>query len=329
MILILSNSTDETTDLVCNYLYCFKRAFVRLNLDNDFVEGIVYKLSNLNSDLKLTLSTGKTIYYEKVNFIWYRRGEFNLYNVKLSSKLKKSILNSLEVEKKIIIEYLYMLNVQKKHIGDIRIEINNNKIIQLTVAKNNGLNIPETLVTTKGSEIREFSKNFTSIITKPLSNNIYLKKNNIYIGNGGVKRITSDELICLNEYLPPVLVQNEIKKKFELRIFFLFEKYYPMAIFSQNKPETEVDFRKYETFNYSRSVPYKLDNKTKNKLDKIVHILKMNTGSIDLLVSADDQIYFLEINHIGQFGWLSYNCNYHIEKEIAIYLSKNSLVYDE
>lgn len=65
MILILSNSTDETTDLVCNYLYFFKTAFVRLNLDNDFVEGIVYRLSNLNSDLKLTLSTGKTIYYEK------------------------------------------------------------------------------------------------------------------------------------------------------------------------------------------------------------------------------------------------------------------------
>lgn len=53
----------------------------------------------------------------------------------------------------------------------------------------------------------------------------------------------------------------------------------------------------------------------------------MNTGSIDIVVTKDKRYVFLEINHVGQFGWLSENCNYYIEKHIAqelINLSQNA-----
>jgi D-alanine-D-alanine ligase-like ATP-grasp enzyme len=50
------------------------------------------------------------------------------------------------------------------------------------------------------------------------------------------------------------------------------------------------------------------------KLHKLMQLLKINCGSIDILVTPNDEFYFLEVNPIGQFQWLSKNCNYFIEQ---------------
>jgi glutathione synthase/RimK-type ligase-like ATP-grasp enzyme len=52
-------------------------------------------------------------------------------------------------------------------------------------------------------------------------------------------------------------------------------------------------------------------------------ILKLNTGSVDLIFSEEDnKYYFLEVNPMGQFGMVSKPCNYYLEKEMAQYLTK-------
>ena len=48
----------------------------------------------------------------------------------------------------------------------------------------------------------------------------------------------------------------------------------------------------------------------------------INTGSIDLIYSLSNEYVFLEVNPQGQFDWLSKNCNYYIEKDIAELLKK-------
>ncbi len=48
--------------------------------------------------------------------------------------------------------------------------------------------------------------------------------------------------------------------------------------------------------------------------------LGLDTGSIVLIKSKDDQWYFLEVNPVGQFGMVSYPCNYYLERKIAEYL---------
>ena len=50
-------------------------------------------------------------------------------------------------------------------------------------------------------------------------------------------------------------------------------------------------------------------------------LLNLNSGSLDLIRAADGKYVFLEINPVGQFGMVSYPCNYNIEKEIAIALT--------
>jgi glutathione synthase/RimK-type ligase-like ATP-grasp enzyme len=90
-----------------------------------------------------------------------------------------------------------------------------------------------------------------------------------------------------------------------------------MAIFSQSNKMTETDYRNYDLDNPNRIVPYKLNKQLENKLILLLENLELNSGSIDLIKSKDGKYYFLEVNPVGQFGQLSYNCNYNIEKIIA------------
>jgi glutathione synthase/RimK-type ligase-like ATP-grasp enzyme len=90
-----------------------------------------------------------------------------------------------------------------------------------------------------------------------------------------------------------------------------------MAIFSQKNPKTLVDSRKIDLSAPNRSVPFKLPVDVKSKLSKVLRELKLNTGSIDMLVSTSNDYIFLEVNPIGQFGMVSRPCNYPIEQNIS------------
>lgn len=47
----------------------------------------------------------------------------------------------------------------------------------------------------------------------------------------------------------------------------------------------------------------------------------LNTGPIDLIRGLDDKYYFLEINPVGQYGFISKPCNYDIDYEIFNFLT--------
>ena len=51
--------------------------------------------------------------------------------------------------------------------------------------------------------------------------------------------------------------------------------------------------------------------------------LKLNSGSIDLVYTKDEDYYFLEVNPVGQFAMVSEPCNYYLEKIVAQKLSEN------
>ena len=118
----------------------------------------------------------------------------------------------------------------------------------------------------------------------------------------------------------PSLVQNYIPKKIELRIFYLEGEFFSMAIFSQKDNKTNIDFRNYNDDKPNRTVPYKIPKDVEQKLDLLMKTLGLNSGSIDMIVTPDNEYVFLEVNPVGQFGMVSYPCNYNLEKRIAEYL---------
>jgi len=118
----------------------------------------------------------------------------------------------------------------------------------------------------------------------------------------------------------PSLFQEEVKKKYELRIFYFLGEFYSSAIFSQGNNKTEVDFRNYDKEKPNRVVPYQLPIDLGQKLKTLMDELNLETGSIDMIVTPEKKYVFLEVNPIGQFNQVSIPCNYFLEKKIADYL---------
>ena len=56
--------------------------------------------------------------------------------------------------------------------------------------------------------------------------------------------------------------------------------------------------------------------------------LGLNIGCIDMIMGTDGQLYLLEVNPNGQFGDMSLDCNYHLEREVADWLIKKDLAYE-
>lgn len=97
-------------------------------------------------------------------------------------------------------------------------------------------------------------------------------------------------------------------------------KFYSMAIFSQNDNQTSVDFRNYNYNKPNRKVPFQLPMEIEKKLDILMKKLDFNSGSIDMIVTVENEYVFLEVNPLGQFSMTSFPCNYNVEKIIAEYL---------
>lgn len=315
LVYIISQEQDIVTDLVEEWLISYKIPYKRI--DDDSFISISMDFNNLD-------------FFNGASVIWHRRGKINLLPINLLYKYpnRTSIYNYIKNESERIIYYIetkLKSKLKQNYIGSYIDEIDNNKLINLDIANDLGLNIPKTLITSEKKQALLFLKKYKKIISKDLKIpvNIDISKNKKYTSTG-VKLIDESMLNQLNDQFAPFFLQEFVPKQFEVRTFFFLGKIYSMAIFSQNDIQTQIDFRNYNTDKPNRTIPFLLPKKIEKKIHLFMDKVKMNTGSIDLIVTPKDEYYFLEINPMGQFHWLSQNCNYYIERDIAKHLIDNA-----
>jgi D-alanine-D-alanine ligase-like ATP-grasp enzyme len=65
-----------------------------------------------------------------------------------------------------------------------------------------------------------------------------------------------------------------------------------------------------------------LPSSLQEQLKTLMNKNRLDSGSFDIILTPESEYIFLEVNPIGQFQWLSRNCNYFLEKEIAELLIK-------
>jgi ATP-GRASP peptide maturase of grasp-with-spasm system len=317
MILIIGSKYDITTSNVVGWLNKNKAIHYVLNTE---------EFSSLNSfiinDYNTNISIDK-INFSNVNIVWHRRGRLRHMPNELnslgnySSYLKKeedALIKSIELYLKDSVEY----------IGSYLKEIENYKIFNLIKAKEVGLKIPDTLVTTSKIELSDFlNKNIS--ISKDIRYSVEIKTKKGFISSCGTFIIQKRDLNMLDDYFAPILVQKHIEKEFEIRVFFFKDKLYPMAIFSQNDEKTKIDFRNYNNEKPNRCIPFILPKKIKKKVIDFMTRVNLKTGSIDIIYTTSKEYVFLEVNPMGQLDWVSKNCNYYIEKDIALNLIENGI----
>ena len=113
------------------------------------------------------------------------------------------------------------------------------------------------------------------------------------------------------------LFQRKIDPIVEIRTFFFLDLWYSLAIF----PTTKIDYRENIFQSPPRMVPYKLPEFYKQKLQGLMADMDLNSGSIDTLYDGEEY-YFLEVNPVGQFDFVSGIGNYYIERDIALKLKQ-------
>jgi ATP-GRASP peptide maturase of grasp-with-spasm system len=308
MILIISIYNDYSTTTVIEWLNFFNKKWIRINEDDkinlDFMANdVIFNVNNTSFNLS------------EIKSCRYRRGFLNFTNN--PEDLISSFSNFVTKEFNHVEKYIYHKLKSNKTINDFG-NSTINKLIVSDIARNLKLKTPKDyLVNSKIILESIILQNQEQFITKSISGYPSHKFNNFTLYNF-TQKVNLQELNTSKFSLS--LVQNYIEKQFELRIFYLHRIFYSMAIFSQTNPKTIVDFRNYDKDLPNRTVPFKLPKKIEIKLEKLMNNLKLNCGSIDMIVDKEDEYYFLEVNPIGQFGMVSNPCNYNLNKVIAEYL---------
>jgi ATP-GRASP peptide maturase of grasp-with-spasm system len=315
MILIISIEFDQTTYEVVEWIKLLSNEEVLVLNENNSITEIFISIGNEDiNDITLNTMCGDEIVLNKITSVWMRKGQI-FFEEAFDSNTIDIIDKNRKNDNNIINEYIYHLLNNRHMIG----EPNNtdiNKFKVLKAALRCGLKIPRSLVINTRKQLEASFKN-VDIVAKAISGIQFETKKFIY--NSYTKII---DKITLPNNFGPSFVQENIKKKYELRIFFINDNYYTCAIFSQSNTKTAVDYRNYDNQKPNRLVPYSLPIEIKTKLMELMEELGINTGSIDMIVDDKGDYIFLEVNPVGQFGMISKPCNYFLERKTAQTLLK-------
>ncbi|MGH9914725.1 MAG: grasp-with-spasm system ATP-grasp peptide maturase, partial [Pyrinomonadaceae bacterium] len=322
----LSQSFQEfTTEAVMDWLRAWKVPFIRINGDDiDRSDGPVISINNRGAKVNLVID-GVPIDPNAIKVVWYRRWAYNNKHnrIKLTtneSHQKKfnilSFFRHLHDELQTVSEFFFSMLSSAAWLGHPS-NSSLNKLKVLKLAAELGLDIPDTLITTDIDNLRRFAKKHGAIIAKPASEILMcVFDEHMYATYASV---IPEHLLNDAPWRGsfPSLFQERLKKKYEIRTFYLDGKCYSMAMFTQRHADTQTDFRRYTYENPTRTVPYQLPGHIENAIQALMKALQLDTGSIDIVRTVDGRFVFLEVNPVGQFGMVSAPCNYFLEREVA------------
>ena len=323
MIALFSKSKYEsTTDEVIDWLVFFRGNFIRVN-GVDYFRTVTIRNNGFDNGFFRDI-------FESAKVCWFRRWVDDdffdeiLESPRLLAESQHILKNHLNREFSLISNELWRQLSDRRWITKPS-EVGLRKLEVLDKATKFGLLVPSTIVTSSKTELIRFKERAGRVITKTIGDIPNFRSGGHAYSMRTVE--IDDEIIkySLRDTFFPSLFQALIEKEFELRIFFLFDKFYSMAIFSQRDKQTELDFRNYNKNKPNRATPFKLPKWLEDKLRALVSDLKLTTGSIDMIRQPlTGDYYLLEINPVGQIGMTSYPCNYYLEREIA----KQLIAYD-
>lgn len=306
MIFILSIETDNSTEDVIDWLRHYNQEFIRVNPDDIIkIEDLVIAGKCLSIKLRIN---DRSIDMARVKSFWYRRGDINLFDFKEMPKEADLELKFFLRRELGVIQNLLYKNLESKFHINKRKDNETNKLLNLVKAAQCGLMIPSSFVK---NEVCQHEIGIENYITKGFYNGGFRLRNSFSIGAPTEKIYDSQ-----NTKFPSFL-QKEIVKKYEIRVFFLYEKTYSIAIFSQGNENTKIDFRNYDSSNPNRTVPFDLPKHIEQAISVFMKEADLNCGSLDFIYGEDNEFYFLEVNPIGQFQQVSIPANYHLDKLIA------------
>ena len=180
----------------------------------------------------------------------------------------------------------------------------NCKLLQLKVAAEVGLNVPDSLFSNDPEKIKNFIDGYEKdeVIYKVLRPVYWLNKESMkvtYTKEINHSLLPSDAVLQST----PGIYQNKIKKEYELRVTYFGDQCIAVKLNSQEHPKGMTDWRLVPARDLvveQYDFPEEVDKKCREFMKKMGVVF----GCFDFIVTPDHEYYFLEINEQGQFLWI-------------------------
>ena len=312
MILCITHSQDfYNVDLFFDYLDSKNIPYFRLNSDR---MNHLQKISVNEDSFELTDESGNTVHSKDIKGVWHRKAWSITVPEELDEDYKKIFLNgyiNLRYNLITVLENIPWINPYENER-----KMDGNKMLQLKIAKENHLTVPETIFSNDEEKIIAFFHAYCngkavaklhSLTAKTMNGENLIST--MIIEEDTLEHI-ADIMYC------PMIFQPYIDKEYELRIVYIAGEFFTGKI---NNSEN-ADWRLAQG-NYVWSA-YELPENIKAGLASMMQEMGLYIGAIDMIRGKDGEYYFLEVNPQGEWGMLQKELGFPIAERIADNLIK-------
>lgn len=295
-ILVISSATDATATYLCEQFAQKNIQFVRFDTET-FPENWKIHWDIPNSSA-VFIRNSQEIRTDHFYSVWYRRPSPPGISFKITEPSVRNFARR-ECEKALTAIWqdidIFWVNHPSK------IQYASHKPHQLKVASRLGFNIPETILSSDQEQVRTFwNKHQGQVVFKSLHQDAIEVDNRNYFAY--TSRLTVDRLSDLTSLrLAPVLFQQYIRPKSEVRVTVIGEKAYAASIIISE--DDEPDWRRISPDNQGW-MPCVLPMRIEELCIQLIKAYDLNFGAIDLIQTNQGEYYFLDLNPNGQWVWI-------------------------
>lgn len=267
-------------------------------------------LSNAHgSGFEVVLSDGRPIRFENVRSFWWRRPQSFVLPGGMDMHAQQFALTELSTA----FQGLWQCTTGLWVNNPVRDAAAAHKPWQLETARDLGLSIPDTLITTDPDKVRTFweARN-GEVIYKPFLQTFHSWRE--------TRQLKREELALLDSVrLAPVIFQQLVPGAADLRVTIIGEEIFSAAV-DVGKMEYKLDVR----LNQQSYEKHPLPTGVSDKLLQLMRRLGLEYGAIDLRLTPDGDYVFFEVNPAGQFLFVEYACGLPISTALASHLAGGS-----
>lgn len=322
-ILIITHSQDNSCiDAVSEQVHASGGTAIRFDVDRYPLDTQLSTLF-IDNDWKVILDNGGIHHLEEISSVWYRRSHH--VGSGLNDVIEDAYLSATtgEVKRTLygMLEGLSCFQMER-YSTYRRLD---SKEEQLKVAAKHGLLVPPTCISNSPEVIRTFTQQLDRPVVAKMQSSFALYQDNteqvVFTNEVATADIEGLEDI---RYCPMVF-QQKLEKKLELRVTVVGDALFAFSIDSQKIHHAQIDWRKEGLSLLDDWQPYILPPDIQRRLLDFMDAYSLNYGAIDLILTPDDQYYFLEVNPAGEYFWLDRLCDHAISRQIAAVLLGKAL----
>ena len=176
-----------------------------------------------------------------------------------------------------------------------------NKLNQLKLARDLGFLIPDTLISNDPGRVRAFAKRHREVVVKTIAPMVWKDETHA--------RWTMTEVVMESDLQDdvaiascPMIYQNVIRKKHEVRVVGFGQDILIARLMSQDSAKTQLDWRNVNPA--EMRIMSDSDDDLERRLRNFMQSSGLLHGSFDLAVDHEGQYVFFEVNEQGQSLWL-------------------------